>query len=291
MAVKDGWDKADTAGKLISGLMLGTISVALGFFTFFYQKAESEKANALKKGELIQKMIGELLQTDEGIKRDVVLIALDNSIDMDDPVLADIVEHLYRNSSDPSDKALKVAFRILEKRRPELAKEINNEAQEKLLNAETRAEVRSLPGEIPAGNELPVLPKKSDGPVSPTMETQKRESPVLNVARQIAAASPKQVVYIQYKNAALQSKMNELKETLAGQGFFAPGVEHVDRNYANSIRYFNKEDAAQAAQIAQMVSDFFKACGGPAFSPVEFKGFKAPKGQIEVWINLDCLGA
>ena len=70
---KDWWDKCDVIGKIVSGVLLAVITISLGFYARMYQQIEDKKAATLKRVELIEKMVGDLSQSENSVKRDIAL--------------------------------------------------------------------------------------------------------------------------------------------------------------------------------------------------------------------------
>ena len=125
----------------------------------------------------------------------------------------------------------------------------------------------------------------------------RQESPALaQAAAQVARDSARaaRVVYIQFRGALSRATANALRARLNGGGFNAPGVERIDRQFGNSVRYFHAEDADAARSLAQVASAFFAEQGCQASFPpqdMSARGGGVPMGQIEIWINLSCRSA
>lgn len=125
----------------------------------------------------------------------------------------------------------------------------------------------------------------------------RREQPALaeeaaSVARDSAAAA--RVVYIQYRGSVPRSLAEQVRARLAELGFHAPGVERIDRDFDNSVRYFHADDASAAEELARRAGALLAERGCPADFPVQDMtrgGFAVPRGQVELWIDLTCPGA
>jgi hypothetical protein len=121
-----------------------------------------------------------------------------------------------------------------------------------------------------------------------------QQSPALaqeaaQVARDSARAA--RVVYIQFRGSLSRATANALRARLNDGGYNAPGVERIDRQFGNSVRYFHAEDADAARALAEAASAFFAEQGCPASFPrqdLSARGGGVPMGQIEIWINLNC---
>lgn len=122
----------------------------------------------------------------------------------------------------------------------------------------------------------------------------RQESPALaQAAAQVARDSARaaRVVYIQFRGTLSRATANALRSRLNGGGFNAPGMERIDRQFGNSVRYFHAEDAEAARALAQVAASFFAEQGCPATFPpqdLSARGGGVPVGQLEVWINLNC---
>jgi hypothetical protein len=122
----------------------------------------------------------------------------------------------------------------------------------------------------------------------------REESPALaQTAAQVARDSARaaRVVYIQFRGGLSRATANALRARLNAGGFNAPGVERIDRQFGNSVRYFHAEDAGAARSLAQAASAFFAEQGCQASFREENlsdRGGGVPVGQIEIWINLNC---
>ena len=68
-----------------------------------------------------------------------------------------------------------------------------------------------------------------------------------------------------------------------------PRIEKVDSPHDNRIRFFNEEDSEKAKQLSSEIMNLLKAKNiEKKIEPKNFTGrFKAPQGQLEVWLNID----
>lgn len=294
---KDWWDKTDVIGKIVSGVLLAVVALLLQQYTGQIQKNADEKAEKIKKGELLQSLVSDLSQPADRVRRDVALIALNRSVgDEDSALVLEIVEHIFRNTPTESNgEALKVAYRIIEQRNPILAQQLAAELNIKANDPATRNSLISSPDVSSPNESATVAISEKNKGISPVSESQIRamlapteDAPASANARQISAVFPK-IAYIQFQGNIARERAEELRNLLIKQGISAPGVERIEGKYQNSIRYFNKEDSILASETAKAVNKFFEQKGCKTeFEPKEFSKFKTPKGQIEVWINLSC---
>ena len=97
------------------------------------------------------------------------------------------------------------------------------------------------------------------------------------------------VAFIQFRGAVQRGTMDSLRARLAAAGFVAPGVERVDRQFGSAVRYFHVEDRTVADSAAAIARAFLQPRSSTALPiPVQSmagRGFRAPRGQIEVWIS------
>lgn len=252
---KDMWDKLDAIGKILSGVVLVLIA-------FVLKIGSDNIAASLQRGDLVQRLITDLSTTDKRIKQDIALIALDDAIGEQSPLLvADVAEVIFRDLKEDYQTGNR-AFMILTKRNLEKSKKIQEDlsAQASKLQADVRSAVDTSQ---PIQNE-----------VSPQ-------------AQLIARALPN-IIYIQFNDEGHRPLAKELQGELKGKGLNAPGVEKVDGNYGNSIRYFHDEDQRLALQVKDSVETFFKKKSDQKNFQLQdlSQRFKTQKGQIEIWMNL-----
>lgn len=262
---KDPWDKLDILGRIFSGIVLVVIAMVI--------KSGSERiAFSMQSGQLVQSLIADLTTQDQQARQDVALLALDHSIGAENPPLvSDIAERLFRDTqsrdSARSHALGGVAFRVLEHRAPQRAQLIRDSLES--LVQEERATLVSNPDtamlamqRAPAASEL------------------------------IARVFPS-IVYVQFRNEDERSTATALQQALLASGFNVPGVEHVDAQYRNWVRYFHPEDQALAERAARRSEAFLAERG----HVVEFRvqdlsgsGYNPPRGQVELWMNLQATG-
>ncbi|MCU0627791.1 MAG: hypothetical protein MUF21_15150 [Gemmatimonadaceae bacterium] len=93
---KDGWDKLDVLGRLVSGVVLAVIA-------FILKTGADDIAAAQQRGELVRSLITDLTTRDQAARQDIALIALDHSIGERTPQL--VVEIAERLASDTTGYA------------------------------------------------------------------------------------------------------------------------------------------------------------------------------------------
>jgi hypothetical protein len=86
----------------------------------------------------------------------------------------------------------------------------------------------------------------------------------------------KPTIYIQYCNRTAKGRMLEIQDTFNRNSWNAPGIEYLETGCDNSIRYFHDEDRALADQANNLLDNRYN---------IKRSYVKAPKGQIELWIE------
>lgn len=261
---KDLWDKLDVLGKLSSAVVLAAIALFL--------KVGSEKISfSLQKGSLIQGLITDLTSPDSRTKQDIALIALDHSVgDEDSTLVSEIAERLFLEiqKSDTTTVAEErssvgsIAFEILKKRSPKRAEELLN-------NLITQAAATRVPSVSIPDTTIPILSKASQ--------------PTRLLARALS-----NLVYIQYGGTAKKEPIEELRNLMKQKGFNSPGVEKVNSNFKNWVRYFHPEDKTLADSIKKISENFFLSKNQQLHfvtQDLSKLGSNIPPGQLELWIS------
>lgn len=267
---KDFWDKMDIIGKLLTGVVLGLLTIVIKLGADKIQEGSEHVAAAQKNGQLVQSLVNDLSKPEGGIRQDIAIIALDRSIGSEDPNLVlDIAEQLVRNRpKDQNGGFAFVAFQIIERRDRARADQIKSE----LLGS--IAETPEQRDKLISNADTSSQPEKSPAPDS----------------RLISAAFPK-IVYLQFRGDLKRTLVEEFRKSLNDQGLPSPGVERVAGSYASNVRFFNDEDREQANVLATKAKQFFESKG----CPIEFQltdlsnsRFKTQKGHFEIWISATC---
>ncbi len=93
-------------------------------------------------------------------------------------------------------------------------------------------------------------------------------------------------VFLHFRGALSRDVMRNLQQRLVTIGYRAPGIERIDSNFGNDIRYFHADDRDAADEIARIVREAF---GGDCTlrQPLATRSMNlpAPRGNIEVWIG------
>ncbi|HEX9653775.1 MAG TPA: hypothetical protein VGA99_08690 [bacterium] len=261
---KDLWDKLDVLGKMVSGIVLVVIAVVL-------ERGSSRIAQSMQSGQLVQSLISDLAVPDTTIKQDIALIALNHSVGEQNPNLVlQICERILANTKDYDDLTGKVAFDIIRSRAPRRAKEIEDSARNIAQREQSTLRSAAVPNKEPPVQSSPAK---------------------ISSSKFVARVLPN-VVYIQFKNSAYRDQIARLQNDLNNEGVVAPGIEQVDADYGNSIRYFHDQDRDLAERVHKIADGFFQDEG--VYWHVEIQDLSDAKmsentspGRVEVWINLD----
>jgi hypothetical protein len=121
---------------------------------------------------------------------------------------------------------------------------------------------------LPTGNVGASLTKVE--PISQNIDTAK--SKLINIIL-------KKVVYIQYADDNMKAIALDFQKKIKSKSWNAPDIEKIPGDYSNTIRYFYDDDQYFAKEVKEVL--------GTSYTITKITGFegKAPKGQIEVWIN------
>jgi hypothetical protein len=262
---RDLWDRLDVLGKFTSSVLLAAIALLL--------KSGSDKISySLQKGDLVRNLIADLTTQDSRTRQDIALIALNRSVgsqEEDELLVSEIAERLFLDlrgpdtAADESQSLGSIAFRVLEHRNPRRAAALREQILA-VRDSITRATLRSQP------------------------DTSALAAAATPAQARLLARAFSNVIYIQYRNAADSDFAEQLRTAIAGQGFHAPGIERVEGNFRNWIRYFHAEDQPLADSIASLTRTFFAERGRPLDLKIQNlggRGFQAQRGQIELWIS------
>jgi len=321
--MRDNWDKLDIIAKLLSGVVLVVIALAIEYGT-------EKIATSLHKGELVEKLIDDLTELND--KQDIALIALDYAVKKEEcnnrcyvffkcecntesDMVVEIATQILRkrmketiNSNDKYDFTRDKAFIIIHTRDPEA--EILEEAAEflevairetegapnqtyriatKILEAKNPSKaatiVRNLQEEFQNNIE-----KDND------LKSNLRSEPLVD--QQIQKEIPdkteklsnflKHVIYLQFSSKVDKEFAEGLRHYLENEGYFVPGVENVNDKYDNQIRYFNIEDENLAKKVQKECNKYSKLHNWNIdFNLIDLSksNFSAKKGQIEIWLS------
>lgn len=257
ITMKDGWDKIEIITKIISGVLIAGIGVILAVGT-------SKITKSLETGRLVESLIVELSAPDSSstLKQDIALITLDHTLFDDNPALVmDICKKVVISKKyNPSTS--NTALEIIQKHDNQLYDTLikNDELKTKLSH---------------------IIDKYRDSSLNKDLELAE-----IKFFEHVF----KNVIYIQYRNKDNKQIIENLRSYLNNIGYNAPGVELINRDFGNSIIYFNKLDSTLANTVYSNLKQFIKdnelRLDNVEIKDYSNKGFKVVKGQIEIWLNI-----
>jgi hypothetical protein len=268
---RDIWDKADLLTKILS-------AVVLLWFTVVVKDGTEDIATAMRKGELVQRLIGDLTASpDAQIRQDLAIIALDGSVRVEDSeesdMVAAIVDKLFESRVITTAEKLTndTAFQVLRKRSPVRAAAV----QQRMVNTVSLPEVRQkiISPATPEAGEPP--PASSEAVPEATA----------------AATVFANMLYIQFQGALTRETINELRGIYQQEGLGTPAAERLAGKYKSSVRYFHDADGTKANEVADRATSFFEGQKCPLkFEVEQISSLRArvPMGQLELWINHSC---
>jgi hypothetical protein len=264
---RDAWDVVDLLVKIASGLVLL-------WFTVVVKQGAEDIAMAMRKGELVQRLIGDLTASPNArVRQDLAIIALDGSVGTDDSeMVAAIVEKLFelRPTTTEAELTNDTAFAVLKRRSPTRATAL----QERLVNAVSQTDRQAV---VSAASAAPT--DLSESAPQPAAE-----------AKAVATVFSN-VLYIQFQGQLTRELINELRGVYQKDGIGTPAAERLAGQYKSSVRFFHDEDRVQAEAVADRATRFFteKKCAlAVDVEDITATRSRVPRGQLELWINHQC---
>ncbi|MBN1352851.1 hypothetical protein JXJ21_25910 [candidate division KSB1 bacterium] len=256
---KDFWDKLEIFGKIVSGIVLVIIAIIL-------ERGSDRIASSLQSGELVQSLIKELSTPDTEISQEIALVALNHSIGAQNPTLVlDICERILRNA-EYDDISRTFAFEIIQQRAPDRATTILEDF------ASTKEIVAAVTD-------------------STSMETAAALPIRDRVVNKLVEQFLSEKVYIHFRHEANRSLIAQLQKEFQNKGFIAPGIEFIDLDFNNYVKYYYEDDRNLAENVASIATQFFSARNIPIKFIVQnltrskLKE-RAARKMVELWINL-----
>ena len=265
---RDFWDKADIIGKLLSGVVLAAIAVVI-------KLGADNIAMSQREGELVIKVMTDLTDTQRVARQDLALIALNHSVSKRNrQLVVDIAERLLRDTTGlaagKSAGLNSVAFSILRQRDSARAAGVERFYLDTLIVARGRSDVITN-----ADTSVRTISAANDTAAQAVAE--------------VLAPFSSQVVYIQFQGALQREVIDTLRTNLRSAGFTAPGAERMASSFDSSVRYFHAQDRELADSVTRMINRFTAArgidIGALPVQNLSNRGFRAPRGQIEVWLR------
>lgn len=99
----------------------------------------------------------------------------------------------------------------------------------------------------------------------------------------------RRLVFVQFQGELTRELINELRISLGGKGFDAPGAERKSGDYQNLVKYFTPSDRRNAEELAVAVEGFFASKGCPVkmrIVPVNVESQR--NSPLEVWLAMKC---
>jgi hypothetical protein len=258
---RDFWDILDILSKV-------TASVFLAALVFVIPTASQRIASSLDTGRLVQALIADLTTSDQQTRQDLALIALNRSVGQHNgQLVSEIAERIYFDLSQRETEQQsigRVAYGVLASRDPVRASHVRDSIEAEA--ATSRPQIVSPPNADSVRGTLARSPQ----------------------AELIARIHPN-VAYIQFAAESDRASADALRGALTSAGFWTPATEQLDGNFNNWIRFFHDADEPAARRAQEVVERYFREQGRPMTFRVQnfsTSGFKAPAGQIEVWVRL-----
>ncbi len=97
------------------------------------------------------------------------------------------------------------------------------------------------------------------------------------------------LTYIQFRGEISRDLINELRVSLLGKSFNAPGAERVTGEYANQVKYFKPTQRKDAEELANSIELFFsnKGCS-IKLRVMQQDGASIANPPLEAWIAHKC---
>lgn len=94
-------------------------------------------------------------------------------------------------------------------------------------------------------------------------------------------------IFLHDRRTEQRKKSKELKSYIESKGFSIAGIQKINRDFSNSIKYFHREDLSAASELYKMTVQFFKEnnLDSDKVNLTYLGHISAPKGQIEIWID------
>jgi hypothetical protein len=105
------------------------------------------------------------------------------------------------------------------------------------------------------------------------------------------SANPGQIkpplVYVQFRGDTERGDMDKLLEHLKSAGFQAPGAERKAGNYSPSVRYFSKDDIAEANRLAEVTAKYLSSINCPLSISVSEAHSTQSTSPLELWLPIN----
>jgi hypothetical protein len=266
---KSFWDIIEILSKFTTGFLLVVIAFVLDI-------GSKRIAESNEESKIIQSLIEDLTTKQEESRNDVALLSLEKYLLSKD------------NENNENDKMYikEVAATILRQRmHDDSSFSLESSIPYRMLNKYDSVAATAVFTEYSQSKRDTSRYLKMQGPLTArTVDTiqpiiQSRNATEANVI----SSFNKRICYIQYNNQQNVDAVRDFQAMLKSKTWIAPGIDYVEGDYKNTIKYFNAEDKALAERAASLGQQSF----GSNFQivPILSSKYKVPKGQIEVWVN------
>jgi hypothetical protein len=267
---KSFWDILDILSKFTTGFLLVVIAFVLDI-------GSKRIAQSNEESKIIQSLIADLTTKQEESRNDVALLSLekylmsnadDKKFQMNKAYITEVAETILRQRiHDDSSFSLEssIPYRILNK---------YDTISATLVLAEYTQNKRDTSTAYKNKGPLTALALDTIQPIAQSKNATEAS---------VISSFNKKFCYIQYNNQQSEDAVRNFQKALKTKNWIAPGIEYIEGNYNNTVKYFNDEDKA----LAQRAADLAKASFNSNFQiiPVLSSKYKVPKGQLEIWIN------
>lgn len=265
---KDIWDVLEILSKFTTGFLLVVIAFVLDI-------GSKRIAQSNEESKIIQSLIEDLTTKQAESRNDVALLSLEKYL-------------LNKEHDQPlaSDKAyiIEVAGTILQQRiHEDSGVSLESSIPFRILNKYDTAKASQVLTEYSENKRDTAFKQK--GPVTASgLDTSKPIVQSKNATEaNVISSFNKKLCYIQYNNKQNTDVVKAFQNTLKLKSWLAPGIDYVEGNYRNTVKYFNIEDKPLAERIADLGKQNFNS--NFQIIAILSSKYKVPRGQIEVWIN------
>lgn len=268
---KSFWDILDILSKFTTGFLLVVIAFVLDI-------GSKRIAQSNEESKIIQSLIEDLTTKQAESRNDVALLSLEKylvtkpdnkNFERDKAYITEVAETILKQRiHDDSSFSLEssIPFKIVNKYDTAEANLVLTQYSESRIDT-SKATNQNIPLTAAVVNNLQPL-------------VQSKNATEANVL----SSFNKKFCYIQYNNNAAADKVRRFQDTLKSKQWIAPGIQYVDGNYENIVKYFNAEDKQLAERCAALAKESLNI--NFKIVPIISSKNKVPKGQLEVWINI-----
>ncbi len=268
---KSFWDILDILSKFTTGFLLVIIA-------FVLDVGSKRIAQSNEESKIIQSLIEDLTTKQAESRNDVALLSLEKylvskpdekNFERDKAYITEVAETILRQRiHEDSSFSLEssIPFKIVNKYDTTQANIVLTEYSESRIDASKTV------------NQNITLTAKAVDTLQPLVQSKNATE------ANVLSSFNKKFCYIQYNNSAAAGKVRNFQNTLKSKEWIAPGIQYVDGNYDNIVKYFDADDKPLAEKCAALAKANFN--NDFKTVPILSSKYKVPKGQLEVWINI-----